>query len=512
MRIHSLTVYRRWARKLVPAPSDVTGWARVHCPDAIQERMNTMMQPWPKRTLALAALFVSLSVGAVPGLSLAQEATGGQPALFRSLLSTVVNISARSQVTAPSNSPSVAASAVGRVSTMFGSGFLIDASGVIATNWHVVNGASEVTVTFSDGSHSPATLLAASRLMDVALIKVDPAGRVLPVVRWGNSDTVQIGEPVVAIGNPLGIGTSVSTGIVSALNRDISESPYDDFIQTDAAINHGNSGGPLFNMRGEVIGINAAIVSPTTASAGLGFAIPAHDARFVIDRLRKYGSLRPGWIGLKVQQITPDLAQALSFHGSQGVLVSDMAPGGPAMTSGIAVGDVVLAVNDHPISDERAFLREIVQANAGTPLRLRIRHDAVEQVLTITVGDWPTARWDALDAPVQAAALRWVVPPDLGLGLAELTPESRAQFGLPVGQDGVLVTGVAAGTDAATRGLVPGDVVLRVGVAPVRSADALRAEIAAVRAEKSEFVPLLVLPRAEQWPGPHWVALRVATQ
>ena len=255
------------------------------------------------RLRAAVALVLLLGIAAaMPAPAYAEEAGGmGQAALIRRVLPTVVNITAHAR---PAEDNPVMASSSPDASDTFevkssaGSGFVVDPDGTILTNWHVVAGAYEIFVTFSDGTRLEAQVLNAARIIDLALLKVN-AGHPLPAVTWGDSSKVQIGNSVLAIGNPLGIGTSVSGGIVSALHRNISDTPYDDFIQTDAAINHGNSGGPLFDSNGEVIGVDSAIISPTAANAGLGFALPAYQAEFVIEQLKKYGWVRPGWLGLK---------------------------------------------------------------------------------------------------------------------------------------------------------------------------------------------------------------------
>lgn len=458
----------------------------------------------------LAALCAVAGPPRTPGAYADEMAPYAMTNLFRSLLPTVVNITARGEMEAPASAMVAAAEAPppGQIKTVVGSGFVIDPSGTIATNWHVVAGASEIIVNFSDGSSSPGTLLSASRLSDIALLKV-AVGHPLPAARWGDSDKVQVGDPVVAIGNPLGLGMSVSSGIVSALNRNIMETPYDNFIQTDAAINHGNSGGPLFNMRGEVIGIDTAIVSPTTGSAGLGFAIPASDAQFVIGRMLKYGWVRPSWLGIVVQQVTPDMARALGMAQPEGSIVAATAPGGPAEKAGVQVGDVVLRLGDKTPSDERALLRMIGEMPEGQATTLTILRKGQEQAVPVTVTEWPRPLWEQHDRPTKAAPLRWTLPPDFGLTLADLDDKNRAQFGLDTHQDGVLVTGVAAGTDAAEHGLAPGDVILRVQDAPVGTSSETRMRLDAARDAKRSFVLLLVLPKVRTWPGPRWVPLRV---
>lgn len=463
-----------------------------------------------------AALVLLAASCAVAGPLRASAAYGEELApytqtdLFRRLLPAVVNITARGQMEAPA-AAMVAASEVPpseEIKTVVGSGFVIDPSGIIATNWHVVAGASEIIVNFSDGSSSAASVLSASRLSDIAVLKVT-VGHPLLAVRWGDSDKVEVGDPVVAIGNPLGLGMSVSAGIVSALNRNIMETPYDNFIQTDAAINHGNSGGPLFNMKGEVIGIDTAIVSPTSGSSGLGFAIPASDAQFVIDRMLKYGWVRPSWLGVIVQQVTPDMARALGMAQPEGSIVAMTTPSGPAEKAGVKAGDVVLRFGDKTPSDERALLRMIAETPEGQDTSLTVWRAGKEQVIPVTVKEWPRMLWEGHDAAPKAAPLHWTLPPDFGLTLAAISDQSRAHYGLDMHQTGVLITGVTAGTDAADRGMVPGDVILRVQDMVVDSPSEVRASLDAVRDAKRSFALLLVLPKVRNLPGPRWMPLRV---
>src|SRR5688572_10564852 len=220
-----------------------------------------------------------------------------------------------------------------------GSGFIIDPSGILVTNNHVIEGAEEIEAKFHDGSTLKAKLLGKDAKTDLAVLKVDPP-EPLSYVTLGNSDTLRVGDWVMAIGNPFGLGGSLTLGIVSARNRDINSGPYDDFIQTDAAINRGNSGGPLFNMDGEVVGINTAIISPSGGSIGIGFSVPANTAKGVIDQLREYGETRRGWLGVKIQTITPEIAESLSLGNPEGALISDVVPTGPAEKAGIKAGDV----------------------------------------------------------------------------------------------------------------------------------------------------------------------------
>ncbi len=299
----------------------------------------------------------------------------GQAAVIRRLLPTVVNIQAfidTAPATAGMNAGASAAKPTpARPNTVQGSGFVIDPSGVILTNYHVIDGAYDIHVTFSDGTHAAGRIQAVAPSIDLALVKVD-APHPLTAVRWGDSDKVQIGEPVFAIGNALGIGLSVSSGIVSALNRNIMDTPYDDFIQTDAAINHGNSGGPLFNRQGEAIGVDSAIISPTTGSVGLGFAIPSNDARYVANRLIRDGNITPAYIGVKVEQVTEDMASALGMPQPMGSIVAMVREGHPAAAAGVEVGDVILRYDNDTLSDERALLRDMAKSAIGKTVPLTV--------------------------------------------------------------------------------------------------------------------------------------------
>lgn len=446
----------------------------------------------------------------------AQELQFNQAGLVRSLLPTVVNITAHGEVspqTAPSTGSASQTSPMFEIKTSAGSGFVIDPSGIIATNWHVVDGAYEIFVTFSDGSRATARVLGAARVIDIALLKVD-VGHSLTAIRWGDSSKLQVADPVLAIGNPLGIGLSVTAGIVSALNRNIMDTPVDDFIQTDAPINHGNSGGPLFDEKGEVIGINAALVSPTTASAGLGFAIPSNDARFVIDRLIHSNWIRPGWMGVKIQQVTPEIALGLGMGEPRGSIVAWVTDDGPADIAGIRAGDVILRLDGKVPSDDRALLREIGMSTPGRTLQVGLLRDGKEVVLPVTLDEWPKMDWEGRDAPTKAARPRWAIPRDLGLKVEPLTSDLRAKNEIPLGWTGVLVTGVEQDTDAAQRGVKTGDLILQVGPVPVLTAEEVQQQINRLREEKREIALFLILPKHAsnenpQFPGPTWYSLRL---
>ena len=302
----------------------------------------------------------------------------------------------------------------------------------------------------------------------------------------------------------------MSGGIVSGLNRDVQDSPYDNYIQTDAAINHGNSGGPLFDMEGRVVGVDTALVSLTDASAGLGLAIPSDDAQFVVDRLIKFGWVDPGWLGVKVQQMTRAMAEALGMKQPEGSVVAWVLPDGPAHKAGIAIGDVILRFGGDTPSDERALLRDIGRTPVGETVQVTLLRDGAEQSIPVTIASWPRSQWDARDAPVAAERPKITIPPDLGLSLAAIQPDQRAKFGLEDDTKGVLITGVLPGSDAARRGATGGDVILRVQNQPVATPDDVQGGINAARgAGAAPARHDAGAAEGSTKPGPSWLALRV---
>jgi serine protease Do len=468
-----------------------------------------------RTALALAVVAAMLAAPATH----AQEMMLTQAGLVRSLLPTVVNITARAEIGAPTEE--VAASAADaqqhfEVRVNAGSGFVIKPEGVIVTNWHVVDGAYEIVVTFSDGDRAKAQVLNAARLIDIALLKVD-VGHPLAAVHWADSGKVQIGDPVLAIGNPLGVGLSVTAGIVSALNRNIMDTPYDDFIQTDAPINHGNSGGPLFNTRGEVIGINTALISPTSASAGLGFAIPANDAHLVINRLLDYGWVRPGWLGVKIQQVTPDMAAALGMPEPEGSIVAWVVDGGPAAKSGVQVGDVILRFGSKVPTDDRDLLRLIAASAPGEKVTLLVLRHGQQIELPVALAEWPKMQWEERDAPTKAVQPHWVIPPNLGISVQPPPPDYLTKNAFPASAKelkAVQVSGIQRDTEAARRGLGVGDLILRIDDVPIGSAADMQQQIDRARAAHHDFALFLIVPKTavekgSKFPGPKWIALRV---
>jgi serine protease Do len=471
------------------------------------------LQAW--RRLLLAAIIAAPLAGPATESAKAEELSADKSQLIRSLLPTVVNITVRKQEPA-NNAPADASAGTSgsdsgtTIKTFVGSGFVIDPSGQIVTNYHVIENAFEITVIFSNGERLPGRVLSASRLADLALVKVD-ADHPLPAAHWGNSDLLQVGDQVFAAGNPFGIGLSVSAGIVSAVNRDIHDTPYDDYIQTDATINHGNSGGPLFDMQGDVVGVDSTIISPTTGSSGLGFAIPANSAHFVIDQLRAYGWVRPGWIGIKVQTVTTEIADALGLAQPQGAIVSWVLPDAPAAKAGLAIGDIIERYNGSVPSDERALLRDITHTPVGDTITLTVRRGAEERDVLISVEAWPRNQWEARDAPQLIKAPKIIIPHDLGLSLSAIDAGEKTKLGLENGLNGVLVKGIASDSDPELRGMQAGDVILRVQDDPVATPAEVQSGIDAARAARRDFVLMLVLPKVRTVLGPKWVVLRLNT-
>jgi serine protease Do len=436
------------------------------------------------------------------------EVQAAQSKLIRGLLPSVVSVVIQKNVGRPGPNHGDAPGTP-KATQSYGSGFIIDPSGLIATNYHVVQGAWEIEIVFHDGTRALAHLVKATQLVDVALVKVE-VGHPLPALPWGDSDKLQVGDRVFAMGDALGVGISVSGGLVSALHRNIEASPYDDFIQTDAAINHGNSGGPLFNTKGEVVGIDTALLSPTNGSSGLGFAIPSRSVQILIDRLMRYGWLRPGYTGIKVEEVTPDMALALGMAQAQGSIVANVQPGSPAEAAGLRVGDVIVSLNNAAPSDERALLRTIATTPIGQEMAVSLWRDGKPATLNVTVKEWPRAAWEKLDPPISMAGPEPVVPQNLGMTLAALTDPDRALPGFPRARNGVKVKAVAAGSDAAQRGLTAGDIILRVQEKAIANVADMRSALDAAREAHAKFVMMLILPKTQKNPGPIWIALRLS--
>ncbi|WP_018183482.1 DegQ family serine endoprotease [Kaistia granuli] len=351
-----------------------------------------------------------------------------------------------------------------------GSGFVIDASGIIVTNNHVIEGADEIVANFNDGSKLTATLLGRDEKTDIAVLQVKPtAAKPLKALQFGSSDTMRVGDWVMAIGNPFGLGGTVTVGIVSARNRDINSGPYDNFIQTDAAINRGNSGGPLFNMKGEIIGINTAIISPSGGSIGIGFAIPSDAAVHVIQQLREFGETRRGLLGVRIQQVTDEIAESLGMGAARGALVAGVTEKGPAAEAGIQPGDVILSFDGKPIVEMRDLPRLVADANIDRLVDVVVIRKGKEITLKVKVGRLTEAAEKVEDkqAATPVEPPKPVVTELLGLTLSELTPDLRTQFSIAPEVKGVVITAIDAGSAAAEKGVAIGEVVVEVSQEPV---------------------------------------------
>jgi serine protease Do len=371
-----------------------------------------------------------------------------------------------------------------------GSGFIIDPSGYIVTNNHVVENADKVTVIFQDDSKHVAKVVGRDVKTDLALIKID-APQPLPYVQWGDSNAEQVGDWVLAVGNPFGLGGTVSSGIISARGRDIHSGPYDDFLQIDASINRGNSGGPTFSLDGRVIGINTAIYSPNGGSVGIGFAIPSALAKPVIDQIREHGKVERGWLGVQIQQVTPDLAKSLGLPKPEGALVADVTPGGPAAKIGIKQGDVILSYDGHSIDKMRDLPLAVAETTVGqkAPVKLwREGHDATLEPVIAAMPDHPEqmARNEAAEPAKPQAATA------MGLKLSPLTADLRRELNVPKSVKGVVVTAVAESSPLAQLGLAPGDVIQAINQESVNAPKDVSAKLEAMRKGGGQNLLLLI--------------------
>ncbi len=344
-----------------------------------------------------------------------------------------------------------------------GSGFIISADGIVVTNNHVVKGAKTLSVTLDDGTVLPAKVIGVDPRTDIAVLKVS-AGHPLPFIQLGNSRDVKPGEWVVAMGNPFGLSSSVTAGIVSAVSRDIGAGPYDQFIQVDAPINQGNSGGPLFTQDGKVIGMNTAILSPTGGSVGIGFAIPSDMIRTVSAELQKDGKVVRGYVGVEAQQITPSTAQALHLKENGGALLAGVQPDSPAAAAGLQPGDVIQAVNGTTIANPRELALNVANIQPGDKAHLSVLRDGQAKDVTVKVGALPNEQTASNETKGSEAGRA-----QIGLALGPLSPDMRDQLDVPEGTQGAVVQRVQPGSPAEAAGLQPGDVIVGVGTRSVNS-------------------------------------------
>jgi serine protease Do len=369
-----------------------------------------------------------------------------------------------------------------------GSGFIISADGVVVTNNHVIEGAEEIDVYLTDGTRLPAKLIGKDDKTDLAVLKVE-AGHELPFVEFGDSDGAVVGDWVMAIGNPFGLGGSVTLGIVSARNRDIQSGPYDQFIQTDAAINQGNSGGPLFDMDGKVVGINTAIIARGGSSLGIGFAVPVNLAKPVIDQLAEFGETRRGWLGVGIQEVSEDIASSLGLKSTAGALVIDVTKGGPSEGQ-VVEGDIILEFDSKPIARMRDLPRVVAETQVGKAVPVKVLRNGAETTLSITLGrlelgeqliakNNAPATPEATPAPAPAPTVAEEEAPALGLpdlvgfDVALLDDDKRAEFGIAPEEDGIVVTSVKSGSDADQKGFIPGLLVTEVNQKEIGTIDEL---------------------------------------
>jgi serine protease Do len=367
-----------------------------------------------------------------------------------------------------------------------GSGFIVDPAGYIVTNHHVVDGAKEITVSLADGSKHKAQVKGSDEKTDIAVLKID-AAKPLPYVQFGRSDDVRIGDWVLAVGNPFGLGGTVTAGIVSARGRDIQSGPYDDYLQVDAPINRGNSGGPLFDTTGRVVGINTAIFSPSGGSVGIGFAIPASTAASVVDQLRSDGRIERGWLGVLLQPVSAEVAESLGLAGEGGSLVANVEPDSPAARAGLKPGDVVLSANGKPLESVKALARTVADARPGSTLTLEVSREQKTRNLQVTIGTLPGEGRVAAAEPAGASPA-----PRLGLALSPLTEESRAHFGIEKGRQGVVVMRVERDSPAARAGIRAGSLISMVGQQQVAAPEDVVKAVAAAAFEKRPSVLLLI--------------------
>lgn len=375
-----------------------------------------------------------------------------------------------------------------------GSGFVVDPSGYIVTNSHVIADADEITVRFHDDTTKKAEIVGHDDKTDLALLKVE-TDKKLKAAEWGDSKQTRIGDWVLAIGNPFGLGGTVTAGIVSARSRDINAGPYDDFLQTDAAINRGNSGGPMFNTEGKVIGVNTAIFSPSGGSIGIGFAIPSAIAKNVVSQLRATGDVQRAWLGVRIQNVTKELAEGLRLEEPRGALVASVSEGGPAETAGIRQGDVILRFDGEKVPEMRELPRMVAETRIGKKVDVVIWRKGQKRTLEIKLGkleDEKVAKFTEGDQGGQEQATPSKTLGALGIDLMSLNDEAREKFDLGKQADGVVITGVDQSGTAAQKGLSEGDVIVEVDQEKVGSPDDVAKRVAAAKREGYRVVTLLV--------------------
>ena len=381
-----------------------------------------------------------------------------------------------------------------------GSGFIVDAAeGIVITNNHVIDGADDIEVNFHDGGKLKAKLLGKDAKTDIAVLQIDAKARPLKAVKFGDSSRIRIGDWVMAIGNPFGLGGSVSVGIVSARNRDINSGPYDDFLQTDAAINRGNSGGPLFDMNGEVIGINTAIISPSGGSIGIGFSIPSKLAVNVVEQLRQFGETRRGWLGVRIQPVTDDIAESLGMDKSRGVegpggaLVSGVIKGGPVDNGVLQPGDVIVQFDGQPIKEMRDLPRIVAESPVGKDVDVKIVRKGVEMTIKVKLGRLEDGeKLASAETPAKGDAAPAATATALGMTFGELDEAKRKSFGITAEVNGVVVTEVDPKSAAAEKAVAAGDVITEIAQETVKSPQDILDRVAALKEQGRKNALLMI--------------------
>ncbi|MHB1219515.1 MAG: DegQ family serine endoprotease [Alphaproteobacteria bacterium] len=466
-----------------------------------------------RRPMAMAVAAVILAAILAMGAARAAPAPESFADTVEKLLPAVVNISTTTTAKAQQRAPEVPQLPPGspfeqffkdfmerrgqpdappRKLTSLGSGFIIDPAGYVVTNNHVIEDADEITVTMGDDRTYPAKLVGRDGKTDLALLKIE-AGRPLPFVSWGDSSIMRIGDWVIAIGNPFGLGGTVTAGIVSARGRDIRSGPYDDFIQTDAPINKGNSGGPMFDVAGQVIGVNTAIYSPSGASVGIGFAIPSDQAKPVIAQLRETGKVRRGWLGVHIQTVTDEIADNFGLSPARGALVASLNEGSPAKKAGIQPGDIILSFDGKEIKRMRSLPSIVAETPVGKSVPVSVWRKGKEETMSIVLGELPE---DQVAAAAPGSKEKPPAEPkgvsELGMTMTALTDDVRQRFQLDKEVNGVLITAVAPNSSAAERGISPGDIILQVQDEKVSTPGQIQAKVAKIKKDGGKTVVVLI--------------------
>ncbi|MBN66892.1 MAG: serine protease [Rickettsiales bacterium] len=379
--------------------------------------------------------------------------------------------------------------------TSLGSGFIISAEGYVVTNHHVINEADQIQVILSDDTKYDAKILGSDPKTDLALLKID-AGKKLPFVEFGDSDEMRVGDWVIAIGNPFGLGGSVSAGIISASSRVINAGPFDDFIQTDAAINRGNSGGPLFNTDGEVIGINSAIFSPSGGNVGIGFAIPSSLAEPILQQLKEFGRTHRGWLGVKIQHVSEEIAESVGLRKPRGALVLDVTEDSPAQRAGIESGDVIVRFDGKPVNEMRTLPRLVAGTQVGKRVEISVWRQGREVELDVTLGELeeegvaseqaPVERADKKLADVQTQTIQ-------GMELAELNDDLRSKYDIAGKVKGLLVVDVDVDSEAGKRGVRVRDVIVEVNQRAIDEMEEFRDALSRAARADRKFALLRIM-------------------